>query len=158
MTEEYDVYRIGQAKSWLSNVRRLVVYERSMRELAEQQLEMADGLRGIDYSGVRVASSSDGNAIPRAVEAHIEAYADLDALAEDAARRVRDAAACIDLLDDPTEAAALTRYYLAGDSWERVCVDMSYSWQGMMALQRRALLHVYDVMPAKERDPMPRAI
>ena len=61
-------------------------------------------------------------------------------------------------LDDPTEAAVLARYYLKGDCWERVCVDMSYSWQGMMAIQRRALLHVYPLMPYRERDPLPPAM
>lgn len=158
MTEEYDSYCIAQAKAWLAKVRRLAAYERAMRDIAERQLEMADGLRGIDYSADRVSTASDGNAIPRAVEAHLEAMADLAAIADDAARRIAEAAAVVDAMDDPTEAAALARYYLGGDSWEQVCVDMGYTWQGMMAIQRRALLHVYPLMPARERDPLPPAV
>ena len=158
MSEEYDRYRIAQAKAWLARVRKLASYERALRDIADQQLEMADGLKGIDYAADRVAASSDGDAIPRAVEAHMEAVASLLAIADEAARMIGEAAEAIARLDDPTEASALARYYLKGDRWEQVCVDMCYSWQGIMAIQRRALLHVYEFMPACERDPMERAI
>lgn len=158
MDEEYERYRIDQAEAWLLKVRRLVGYERAMRDAAESQFALADGLKGIDYASIRVSTSADGDAIPRAVEAHIVAAEDLEAIAEDAAGRVRSAAAALDSMDDPTEAAALASYYIACKTWEQVCVDMAYTWQGMMTLRRRALLHAYDVMPHTERDPFVSAL
>ena len=56
-------------------------------------------------------------------------------------------------------ARALHLYYVdALDGWERVCVEMGYSYDGLMKLRRRALLHAYDVMPHTERDSLPPAI
>lgn len=45
----------------------------------------------------------------------------------------------------------LKSYYVIGKTWEQICVDMSYSWQGMMSLRRRALQEVYDYMPEEWR-------
>ena len=57
MDDELRRYRIEQADAWLSKVRKLVAYEKAMREAADMQYEMADGLHGMDYSRVQVAVS-----------------------------------------------------------------------------------------------------
>jgi len=158
MDEELQRYRISQAEAWLSKVRRLVAYERAMREAAEVQYEMADGLRGLDYSRDQVAVSPTPDAIPNAVIAHDEAGDSLSSIADSARERIAQAARALDKMPDPTEAAALTFYYIACRKWEAVCVKMDYTWDGMMKLRRRALLHAYDVMPHSERDPMESAI
>ena len=158
MDEELQRYRIEQAEAWLSKVRKLVAYEKSMRRAAETQFELADGLKGVDYSHEQVSSSPTADAIPNAVIAHEEAAASLVEIAESAKERIAQAAEAIDRMDDPTEAAALTLYYIACMKWEAVCVEMNYTWDGMMTLRRRALSHVYDVMPHSERDAVPPAI
>lgn len=158
MDDELQRYRIEQAESWLSKVRKLVSYEKAMREAAEVQYEMADGLRGIDYSRDQVDVSPTPDAIPNAVIAHDEAGGSLEQIADSARERISQAARALDSMDDPTEAAALTLYYIACRKWEQVCVKMNYTWDGMMTLRRRALLHAYDVMPHAERDPRPPAI
>ena len=158
MDEELQRYRIEQADAWLSKVRKLVAYERAMREAAETQYEMADGLRGLDYSRDQVSTSPTPDAIPNAVIAHDEAGDSLASIADSARERIAQAARALDSMEDPTEAAALTYYYIACVKWEEVCVRMSYSWDGMMTLRRRALTHAYDVMPHSERDPMEPAI
>ena len=158
MDEELQRYRIDQAERWLSKVRKLVSYERAMREAAEVQYEMADGLRGIDYTRDQVDTSPTADAIPNAVIAHDEAGGSLEQIADSARERISEAARALDRMDDPTEAAALTLYYIACRKWEAVCVKMNYTWDGMMTLRRRALLHAYDVMPHAERDPRPPAI
>lgn len=158
MDEEFEKYRIEQANAWLSKVRKLVQYERAMRQAADVQYEMADGLRGIDYSRDQVATSATPDAIPNAVIAHEEAGDSLREIADSAKERIAKAARALDSMDDPTEAAALTLYFLACRTWEQVCVSMRYTWDGMMKLRRRALLHAYDAMPHSERDPMEPAI
>lgn len=58
----------------------------------------------------------------------------------------------------PEYSRALTAYYVRGKSWELCCVDMGYTWQGMMSLRKKAVQEVYDFMPeAWRRDPIPNA-
>ncbi len=75
-------------------------------------------------------------------------YVDEQYVAHDVMRR----------LSRPEYARALTAYYVRGKSWELCCVDMGYTWQGMMSLRKKAVQEVYDFMPeAWRRDPIPNA-
>ncbi|MBR4687087.1 MAG: hypothetical protein IKP01_02135 [Bacteroidales bacterium] len=159
MTDEYEQYRIGQAEAWLAKVRKAVGYARALEESAASHLAMADGLKGIDYSRVSVSQSMYVDGIPDAVAAHLEAGESLAAVARSARDRVTEAARALDRMDDPTEATCLHLYYVdALESWEHVCVRMHYTYDGMMKLRRRAVLHAYDVMPHAEREPIHPAI
>lgn len=61
-------------------------------------------------------------------------------------------------LSRPEYARALTAYYLSGKTWEMCCVDMGYTWQGMMSLRKKAVQEVYDFMPETwRREPIPNA-
>lgn len=55
-------------------------------------------------------------------------------------------------------AKALRLRYFCDWKWEHICMEMSYSWDGMMSLRRRALANYWEVMPACERDPMEPAL
>ena len=159
MDEELQRYRIEQAEAWLSKIRKLVSYEKAMREAAEVQYEMADGLRGIDYTRDQVNTSPTPDAIPNAVANHVDMGDKFKQISDDAKRRVTEAAVAIAQLDDPTEATCLHLYYVdALETWEHVCVKMHYSYDGMMKLRRRAVLHAYEVMPHAEREPRAPAI
>lgn len=155
LTPEGEQRHIDLARAWLEKCRRTVGYERTLRESARAQYDM---LKGIDYSAVNVQGSPSPDAVPNAVIAHEGIAEKLEAIADDAAKRIADAAAALARMEDPTEARCLHLYYIdAVDTWERVCVKMSYSYDGMMKLSRRALLHAYDLMPHTERDPNYRA-
>ena len=158
MTPEFEQYRIGQAEAWLSKVRKLVGYERAMRTAADVQFEMADGLRGMDYSRIQVAVSPSPDAIPNAVAAHIDAGNWLVDIADDAKRRIEQATAAIDAMDDKTEAALLTGYFIACKTWRQVSDMLGMSYDNVMKLRRRALCDLYDYMPFNEREPMTPAI
>lgn len=55
-------------------------------------------------------------------------------------------------------ARALKLHYMQGKTWEMVCVEMGYSYGGMMKLRRRAVDEVYDLMPEEwRRNPIPNA-
>lgn len=159
MTGEWEQYRIDQAAAWLSRVRRVAGYADYMESSADRQLELADNLRGIDYSAVRVSTSPTADAIPDAVARHMELAEDFAAIAS-AARELQSAAAhALSRLPDPTEAECLQRYYVdRAKTWEHVCVAMGYTYDGLMKLRRRALLHAYDAMPHSERDPIHPAL
>lgn len=155
MTPEYEQLCVDTARAWLEKCRKLVGYERTLRESARDRYDM---LRGIDYSAVNVQTSPSPDAVPNIVIANQGIAEKLDEIADDAARRIGQAADALASMDDPTEARCLHLYYIdALETWEHVCVRMSYSYDGMMKLSRRALLHAYDVMPHIERDPNYRA-
>ena len=159
MTPEYEQYRIGQAEAWLEKVRKSVSYAQRLEESAAAQFALADGLRGMDYTRDRISTSPTPDAIPNAVAAHMEMGGSFAQIAEDARRRAVEAAAALADMDDPTEATCLHLYYVdALETWEHVCVKMHYSYDGMMKLRRRAVLHAYDVMPHAEREPIAPAL
>lgn len=152
-SDELEAYRAEQAESWLSKVRRLRLYRDSLERQALDQMELLDGLKGIDYSRPSVTTSPYRDAIPDMIAARESAAENLRELARDASERMADAAVRLSRMADPTEALCLQLYYCEGvDTWERVCVTMSYSYDGMMKLRRRALAHAYAVMPHTERD------
>ncbi len=158
MDDELQRYRIDQAERWLAKVRKLVSYERAMREAAEVQYEMADGLRGIDYSRDQVDTSPTADAIPNAVIAHDEAGETMVEIADSARERVKQAAEVIARLNDVKEATCLRLYYVeAFATWRHVRTAMSYTEDGLKSLRRRALLNVYEIMPHDQRDPLPLA-
>lgn len=159
MTPEYEQYRIEQAEEWLDKVRKSVAYAVRMEESAAAQYALADNLRGMDYTRDHVKGSPSPDAIPNAVANHIDLGKAFAEISEDARRRAEEAARALARMDDPTEAACLHLYYVdALETWEHVCVRMHYTYDGMMKLRRRAMLHAYDVMPHAEREPMAPAL
>jgi hypothetical protein len=159
MTDGWEDYRRAQAGAWLEGCRSAIHYERTLREQADAQLEAADGLRGLDYSRVTVSKSRTPDAIADAVADHIELAERIASVAEDAKRRLAEAHAAVSQLDG-AEAECLTLYYLdeRRHTWDWVAGRMNYSLSRMYDIRAAALLHAYDVMPARERDPRHPAV
>ena len=76
------------------------------------------------------------------------------------------AEAALDAMGNQDGARALHLYYLAFDengkrrfdTWEKVCVEMHYTYDGLMKLIRRAKLELYGLMPHTERPLIESAI
>ena len=118
---------------------------------------LAENLRGIDPSrepGGNQYNDRMADTIVKLNEAVREWEANLAAYVDEA----KDAALRISQLKDTTERAALMLHYVEGITWERVCVRLDYTWDGMMAIRKRAVEHVYGLMPHEWRDPIPPAI
>ena len=156
MTDEWTRYRIAQASRWLEHVRRLGQRVDTLREQADAARDAAAGLKGIDYSSVRGGSSGDrmADAVSR-VQAAVEGYAQELASYED---ERHDASTRLCAMEDEPARTALVKHYLLGRSWERCCVDMSYTYDGMMTLRRRGLDSAYDLMPHTWREPIEPAL
>lgn len=151
LTSEGEQRRRDASRLWLEKCRRLVRYERILRASAKAQYDM---LKGIDYSAVRVQSSPSPDAVPNIVIAHQSVARSLEQLADDAARRIAEVDGALYALDDPNESACLHLYYVdAMETWERVCVEMGYSYSRVMDFQRSGLLNLYPLLPHTERDP-----
>lgn len=158
MTEEYERYKRMQASRWMEHVRSLGRRVRSIAEEIEAQRELASGVQAVRYDGAPSGGAASGDAIPNAVARLQELIAEYVAEQAGYVEEQREAHEALRLIEDDACRDALTKHYLLGCNWERVCVDMGYTWDGMMALRRRALLAAYDRMPARWRDPMHPAI
>lgn len=157
LTDEFDRYRYDQARAWLEHVRGLGRKADALRAAADEQRELLSGVRGVDYGrGGGGAPSPD--AVPNAVaaiERAVSAYC--SALAEFLDEQ-RDARLALSRLEKPEHFEVLARRYCDGWEWERICAAMGYTYDGAMALHRRAVAAAYDVMPPGSRDPRHPAI
>lgn len=148
-------YKADQVDAWLSKCRKMSKLEARLRELAEQQFAMADGLKALDYSKSKVQSSPTPDAIPNAVADHMEMGQTFEEVAANAAARQAEAKSAILALDDPDEVNALLGFYVQGLTWEQLSVDMNHSYSTMMRIRKRGLVNIYDrdLIPHTERDP-----
>lgn len=46
---------------------------------------------------------------------------------------------CIDKLEDPTDRNILRLKYIDGYTWERICVELNYGWNGIHKRHRKIL-------------------
>ena len=158
MDDELQRYRSEQAHAYLERIRKLGEDCAALQVEVDDARERASGLTGIDYSRDQVDVSPTDDAMVNAVESIKHAARDyVLKLAEyvDERKRASDA---LMLMDDYTEAKALRLRYLLNRDWEMVCVEMHYTYDGMMKLRRRALCSYWEKMPISERDPMPPAL
>ena len=166
MTDEGVDRRVRIVTRWLENVSRAVERTFDFEAQAEAFKAKADNLRGMDYSAVQVKSSLSPDAILNAIIEADEMGELFEGLADSASGKVAQAQAALYAMDNQAGARALNLYYLAFDAngrrkydtWEKVCVEMSYSYDGMMKLARRAKLELYDYMPHTERPRIESAI
>ena len=166
LSEEGEQRRIRIVTRWLENVSRAVERRFDFEAQRDAMRAMADNLRGIDYSAVQVSTSPTPDAIPDAIIAAEEMGELYGQLRDSASRRVAQAEAALSELGNQDGARALSLYYLSFDAdgkrrfdvWEKVCVEMSYSEDGMKALVRRAKLELYDLMPHIERPKVEQAL
>ena len=149
---EFERYKYDQARAYLEHVRALSCRAQALRAEVEAQRELADGVRAMRYG----EGGGDGAGADRMADtvARLQdlVEGDCSELAGYVAEQDR-AHACVRLMERPEHVQAITGRYLLGRSWERVCVDMGYTWDGMMKLRRRAVTEFYDVMPTEWRYP-----
>lgn len=158
MSEEYDRYKRAQAARWLEHVRRLGGKCRSLQREVEEQRELASGVKGLDYSAPAVSASSSPDGIPNAVALLLETIEDYCTELAGYVAEQKAAHDALNAMSDELGAEALKRHYLCGQSWESCCVEMGYSWDGMMSLRKRAVLELYDHIPMEWRDPLHQAV
>ena len=75
------------------------------------------------------------------LEDHIKIYEeDLDRISKE--KKIFDLISQI----PGVEGEVLKRRYVDGEIWEDICEDVSYSWQGVFKIHRRALRKVQDLL------------
>ena len=152
---EWDDWRVEQAHAYLERVRRMGADCAGLRRLVEDARANLGAVRGLDYSRGGGSQTAGDDAIVNEIAAVQESVASyVTKLAEYEDERHR-AAMAVDRMPDPTEARVIRLRSLLGWKWENICVEVGYSYDGIMKLRRRALVSFYEVMP---RDAIPRAL
>lgn len=152
INEEIKLHIATQYAEYVSGI------VRSTKTLPEEIDDLREriALSGLAL-GDKVATSATADAIPDGVaklRELISRYAteliEYRELTEEMHNRLQ--------MIDSVECEALKQHYLLLVPWEQLCVDMHYTYRGMMKVRRRGLLQLYDVMPVEFKDVLPKAI
>ena len=154
MRHDPEVRRIC-ATAYLDHVRSLRMRIDALQEEIEPLREMVGTTMD---NRERVSGSTNPKAFEDAVIKLQDLIADYCTEMAEFADEQQAAHDVMRKLSRPEYRRALTAHYLVGKTWERCCVDMDYSWQGMMKLRRNAIDEVYDLMPEQwRRNAIPNA-
>lgn len=158
MDEEYQRYRVEQAHAYLERIRQSGDDCAGLQQLVDDARDRASRLTGMDYAKPVVSTSPSADAMPESMDtilALIREYTASLAAYESMRNEAREA---LWQMDNQTDAKVLMLRYLLCRSWESICVETNYTYDGMMKLRRRALADFYEVMPRGERDPFHPAL
>lgn len=157
MTEEFDRYRHDLASAYLEHVKSIAMEVKCLEERIDEYRERMCFVKGASYDGMP-HSAPYPDAIPDAVAKLHDMVAEYCSKLADYAEEQRDAGDALANLSRTEYRVALSKHYLRCVPWEQVCVDMGYTWDGMMSLRRKAVAELYDYVPLEWRDPRHRAI
>ena len=157
MNDEYRNYRIEQSHAYLERIRKMGDDCAALQVEVDDARERASGVTGIDYARDRVSTSASDDGMVNAIETIRHAIREYAVKLSELLDERKAASDAMDKMDDYTEAKALRLRYICCMDWESVCIQMHYTYDGMMKLRRRALCSYWDVMPKTERDAIPMA-
>lgn len=156
-TDEWKHQRAKAADSWLKEVRNLAMNAKRTLDELEADTDMT-GVKGTDYSNIRVSSSTSPDGVHELVMNHIELAERHECAALEykaAAKVARDA---IDAMPDARHRSVLSAYYIQCRTWESIAETMHYSDRHIFTLRMDALDAIYDLMPAERRIKVEPAI
>ncbi len=157
-TEEYERYRADAVDAYLSRIRTMRIRCEALRAEIDEARETAQGVRGIDYSDAAPHGSPSPDGIPNAViriQSRVGRYAEELAACVDETERAHR---IIHSLEDGSDAALLSAYYIRGLDWYHAADAAHMSISNAMRRRRAALASLYGQLPPGMRDPMPPAI
>lgn len=127
---------IDEKKEYLKSYRKI---GRELRSLSEEIRQLRDAwvLPSIVAGGL--PKSSGGSDLSEYAARLDELERKLRKKAAELYKRQTEIEANISAMKDANERAVLRNYYLCGMTWERVAVEMGYSWQYIHKIHGRAL-------------------
>lgn len=137
------------SKAYLDYIRSLNLRIQTLQESIERQRALMLP-SGIAYSE-SVSQSTQGDTIEQGIIKLADLITTYCTELAEYVEQEMIAHRVFESLSKPEYTAAMTKYYLQGKSWEQVCVEMGYSWQGMMTLRKKAIQEVYGLMPEEWR-------
>ena len=158
MTEEWERYRRTQAEAWLRDVAKLEPRVKALaNEIAAQRM-LAEGVRAIQYDGMPKAKGSTGDALENAVVRIAELVEELEAEMAEYKERYREAYDAVLRLDSGAKIDAVYCRCLRRMTWSETAREMGYSETQAREICSRALVVLYDHVPARYRDPIQPAL
>lgn len=158
MTEDWDQYRRAQAESWLRAVSALEPRVKAIvSEIAAQRM-LAEGVRAVRYDGMPKPPTSAGDALENAVERIEELVGELEAEMAAYKELYREAYSAVLRLDSGPKIDAVYYRCLRRMTWRETAREMGYSETQAREICSRALVDLYELMPARMRDPIPPAL
>ena len=107
---------------------------------------------GITLKEIKVLSSpAEHDPMARDICSAVDACAILYQYKEEAETALREILAAINSLKDERQKEVLTRRYINGDAFNKICVDMNYSDTQVFVQHGRALLEVNRWLIRKEK-------
>ena len=156
-TEDYIAYMRMWSRRYMQRVRASVHTVAMLRSELEELADMAEGVRGIDYSADRVSASASDDGM-------VNAVARMDALR---AEMSEELSACIQAVASAHSAlanvrqpqrAVLTCRYIEGRPWADVADAVGYSVDYCKAeLHDQGLVDLFPYIP-HEYDELPEAL
>lgn len=158
MTEEWERYRRTQAEAWLRDVAKLEPRVKALaNEIAAQRM-LAEGVRAIQYDGMPKAKGSTGDALENAVIKIAELVEDLETEMAEYRDRYAEAYDAVLKLDSGAKIDAVYCRCLRGMTWSETAREMGYSETQAREICSRALVDLYDHVPARYREPIQPAL
>lgn len=134
-------------KEYLKYIRSLSVRIEMLQEEIERKRSLLE-MTAHQFSD-KVTSSIQDSRIA-------ESLSDLKDLIHDFAKELsvyieqqRLAYAAFSKLSSVEGTRAMVAYYLEKKPWEEICVEMNYSWDGIMSLRRRCANELYEFLPSE---------
>jgi len=152
MTHDETVMYLA-SKKYMDYVRGLKLRMETLRNEIDA---LNDGLKAVDYSGDKVSTSCVPDGVERNAIKAIEMIAAYTAESAEYAEVSWQAHIMLKKLQ-AEQCACLTKHYILGSTWEQTCVDMEYTWGGMMKLRKRALIALYEFLPEEAKRNFPNA-
>lgn len=154
---QHEEVKLHCAKTYLNHIRSLNKRVNCLQQEIESLRASAE-LTGISYSDkIKTQSSGDtlDNAVIKLQELIVEYCEELNNMLD----VQRMAHQTLSKLSRAEYTEALTKYYIQGHSWERISVDMGYTFHHVMKIRKHALIETYSVLPEEWRNrPIPKAI
>jgi len=131
--------------AWLSRAYWLRIRITKLQEQRRQMQELAEGVRGMDYS----KSITQGGE-PVTLADAVARLVDLDATIAGEIMRytaaVDEITAAIKCVDDERLQTVLYLRYVKGERWEQIAVAINYAWRQTHRLHRKAILALSEKM------------
>lgn len=124
-----------------------VAWLRRYRDSLRREREMAEELEQLRSRACKVTPAltdmpggeGDGQSLPRAVEAIIQAQQELDAQSNQCSVVRRKVIAALNQVANPRDHEILRRRYILGQRWEEIAVEMHYKYQHICRCHRKAV-------------------
>ena len=156
-TEDWKRQRAEEAATWLRRIqRKAMTVKRMVAEL--NSFIDATGIKGTDYSAVRVSSSPTPDGVHELAVRHMELLERSQSAAIEYMAELEVALDAIDSMEDARHQEVLSAHYIQCKPWHRIASEMNYSERHIYTLRMDALDAIYDHMPPEFKTKLEPAL